>query len=115
MYLKTHTSYFSNESNDDDDNNLEIVASTLFKHMLQLICNGHAITDVITDDSNDSNAVDLVEKRIGTAIYPSASMMNHSCEPSIITRCEILSPNSNPFLPFLNLYFYFILAFPTII
>ncbi|KYN41167.1 SET and MYND domain-containing protein 4 [Trachymyrmex septentrionalis] len=67
-----------------DDNRLNEVQ----KHVLQLISNGHAITKikaVVNNTCYNKNKVFIQqEDRIATAIYPSASMMNHSCDPNII-------------------------------
>lgn len=65
----------------------------------QLICNGHAITKLgITESTQESltestppecrngEVVSQEQVRIATAIFPSASMMNHSCDPNIINR-----------------------------
>lgn len=51
------------------------------KHILQLICNGHAISRTEVNFKNGSYYTE--EKRIATGIYPSVSLMNHSCSPNI--------------------------------
>lgn len=53
---------------------------------MQLICNGHAITTMHLEESKNVTVFEKSETRTGTAIFPSVSMMNHSCEPSIINR-----------------------------
>lgn len=58
----------------------------LLKNMLQLICNGHAITKLNLTVSEVRNISTEYQCRIATAIYPSASMMNHSCNPNIVNR-----------------------------
>lgn len=60
------------------------VSSLLLRYILQLICNGHAITTSNTL-SNESDASMDQENIVATGIYPSASMMNHSCDPNIIS------------------------------
>lgn len=60
----------------------------MLKHMLQLVCNASAIYEVgPTKEASEEliNGVSETEqRRIATAIYPGASMMNHSCDPSVI-------------------------------
>ncbi|KAL0119343.1 hypothetical protein PUN28_007693 [Cardiocondyla obscurior] len=61
------------------------VSSLLLKHILQLICNGHSISKINTIADNNKNKLLIQQQdRVATAIYPSASMMNHSCDPNII-------------------------------
>lgn len=70
---------------------LMYTASLLLHHICQLICNGHAVTS-LTGDSGDCGVQSVTQTRIATAIYPTVSLMNHSCEPSIISRlCTALS------------------------
>lgn len=63
---------------------LAYVSALLLRHMLQLICNGHAITRLNLGESESENISSEYQSRVATAIYPSASMMNHSCDPNII-------------------------------
>ena len=101
----------------------EFVGALLLRHTCQLVSNAHAITAVLrmsdepsassastgpssgefssrracTRRSSDgaSSAVDLSEQvRIATAIYPTASLMNHACDPSIISRSATLLDQS---------------------
>ena len=79
------------------------VGSIILRHITQLICNASAIyevgpskrSDICSDmDYNITSGLEPVQEvgevisntqyRIATAIYPSASMMNHSCNPSVI-------------------------------
>lgn len=62
------------------------VGSLLLKHILQLVANGHAITKINTIKIPESRMRIQQQDRIASAIYPSASMMNHSCNPNIINR-----------------------------
>ncbi|RVE49605.1 hypothetical protein evm_005737 [Chilo suppressalis] len=65
-------------------------AGLLLRAMGQLVCNGHAALTLATFDDEDrpdegqSVTVSEREVRRATAIYPSAAMMNHSCDPNII-------------------------------
>ncbi|XP_054004754.1 SET and MYND domain-containing protein 4-like isoform X1 [Hylaeus anthracinus] len=58
------------------------VSSLLLRYILQLICNGHAIVTSNTLLNKNDSFMD--QDIVGTGIYPSASMMNHSCDPNII-------------------------------
>ncbi|XP_063982204.1 SET and MYND domain-containing protein 4-like [Diachasmimorpha longicaudata] len=62
----------------------KFLASLLLQHMLQLIANGHAITRLNLMNSAKGNIVDEQQQRIAVGIYPSVSMMNHSCDPTIM-------------------------------
>ncbi|XP_018306550.1 SET and MYND domain-containing protein 4 isoform X2 [Mycetomoellerius zeteki] len=104
MYLSKYTDFFKDvnlkeclvlkfykdfncDLTTEDDEQL-YVSSLLLRHILQLISNGHAITKikaVLNNTCYNKNKVfTQQEDRIATAIYPSASMMNHSCDPNIM-------------------------------
>lgn len=74
------------------------VAGLLFRHLGQLVCNGHAISDIEVEQPSDM--WDIYTKpgesilqnylyqcvssaRIFTAIFPKISILNHSCDPNI--------------------------------
>ncbi|KAL4717853.1 hypothetical protein ACJJTC_001002 [Scirpophaga incertulas] len=66
-------------------------ASVLLRAMGQLVCNGHAALTLTLCEDEDSrmenghaSTISEREVRRATAIYPSAAMMNHSCDPNII-------------------------------
>lgn len=60
------------------------VGSLLLRNMLQLIANGHAITRLDRTNSGKENVVEEQQQRVAVGIYPSVSMMNHSCDPMIL-------------------------------
>ncbi|XP_015109528.1 SET and MYND domain-containing protein 4 [Diachasma alloeum] len=62
----------------------KFLASLLLRHILQLIANGHAITQLNLMNTPKGNIVDEQQQRIAVGIYPSVSMMNHSCDPTIM-------------------------------
>ncbi|XP_037088056.1 SET and MYND domain-containing protein 4-like [Pollicipes pollicipes] len=81
-FLAEKTAFFGEDS---PPSQLDMcwTAAILLRHVLQLVCNAHAPTKLIPVPTEGSVA-QLSEERIATAIYPSASYMNHACDPSII-------------------------------
>ncbi|XP_047543980.1 SET and MYND domain-containing protein 4-like [Vanessa atalanta] len=62
-------------------------AAVILRSLGQLVCNGHATLSLSTvEEANGRNERTLTEREVrrATAIYPSAAMMNHSCDPNII-------------------------------
>ena len=61
-------------------------------HLLQLRCNSHFISVVMLESSEKAassghGAIETTaEKKLGSAIYPTASLMNHSCAPNAFFR-----------------------------
>jgi hypothetical protein len=70
---------------------LKLIASLMMRHLLQAICNAHAITKVAATDDESSSTVstattyDVEQIRYATAIYPRVSLLNHSCEPNVLS------------------------------
>ncbi|XP_060070783.1 SET and MYND domain-containing protein 4-like [Ylistrum balloti] len=67
----------------------QYVGGLLLRHIQQLVCNGHAITELQVTQATDLSLVETKSQvRVATAIYPTASLMNHSCDPSIIASFD---------------------------
>ena len=63
------------------------IGGLLLRHIQQLVCNAHAITEVKVTQAGEGTPVhETSQVRVATAIYPTASLMNHSCDPTIISR-----------------------------
>ncbi|CAG2220442.1 unnamed protein product [Mytilus edulis] len=61
------------------------IGGLLLRHIEQLVCNAHAITELQVTQTSDTSLVDSKsQERVATAIYPTTSLLNHSCDPSII-------------------------------
>jgi SET and MYND domain-containing protein len=96
LYLYHYTDYFKEKTHSlsldellhDRKSIVCLVGATILRHITQLVCNGHAITklDSMLPENENKEVVTERQVRIATAIYPSASMMNHSCDPNIINR-----------------------------
>ena len=65
-------------------------------HLLQLRCNTHSISAVRVEEGEANGTLGstgsgglvqrTAEVQLGSAIYPSASLMNHSCLPNALFR-----------------------------
>ncbi|XP_069701173.1 SET and MYND domain-containing protein 4-like isoform X2 [Periplaneta americana] len=94
LYLCYYTDYFKMEDPalspsqmlEEQKSVVCLVGGLILRHIAQLVCNAHAITklDRAQPDREDQQVVTESQVRVATAIYPTASMMNHSCDPSII-------------------------------
>lgn len=103
QYLELHTDFLDNVDLDakliqkfsDKDSGIPFdvgdknskklfLGSLLLRHMLQLIANGHAITRLNLINAEKENVVEEQQERVAVGIYPSVSMMNHSCDPTIL-------------------------------
>jgi len=100
LYLLHYTDYFKEEAVSlfpdellqDRKSIVCLVGAMILRHIAQLVCNGHAITklDRMLPENENKEVFTEQQVRIATAIYPSASMMNHSCDPNIINRSVAL-------------------------
>lgn len=77
MLLEQHTNFFDAAPRDSR----YLVGGLILKHICQMVSNAHAITELCALDEINER-----QERVATAIYPSASLMNHSCDPTVINR-----------------------------
>ena len=63
-----------------------IIGGHLLIHICQMVCNAHAITELCTIGDDNQSTVGERQERVAAAIYPSASLMNHNCNPTVINR-----------------------------
>lgn len=79
--MERHTSFFASATSDE----ISTIGGLILVHICQMVSNAHAVTELcLVDDHNEK------QERIATAIYPSASLMNHSCDPTVINRFELM-------------------------
>ncbi|XP_076047087.1 protein-lysine N-methyltransferase SMYD4-like [Oratosquilla oratoria] len=90
LVLLDRTEFFENTMGKDCKKpELLVVASAVMHHIAQLVSNAHAITQLLTSNNDGENKTDqITQTRIATAIYPTASLMNHSCAPTIINSFQ---------------------------
>ena len=55
----------------------------MLRHIVQLVSNAHAVTELAEDDEGGVEQV-----RLATGIYPTVSLMNHSCVPMIVNSFQ---------------------------
>ena len=96
--LKTKTEKVDHASGPSSE--LKTSLQQLFHHhLLQLRCNSHFVSVVMSDGSQEPAHVDskaaaapgegvetTTERKLGSVVYPTASLMNHSCIPNAIFR-----------------------------
>ncbi|TNN49910.1 SET and MYND domain-containing protein 4 [Liparis tanakae] len=61
---------------------LWLLGSAVLRHMLQLRCNAQAIVTLQDTGAANSPVQSSREIRIATAIFPTLSLLNHSCRPN---------------------------------
>ena len=61
------------------DDSLHYIGGLILRHIVQLVSNAHAVTEV---QHSEDDTVEQV--RLATAIYTSVSLLNHSCIPMIV-------------------------------
>ena len=64
--------------------NLKIVCAHLLKQIQMLPCNAHEVSEL---QLKGSNFKDSELKEIGSAVYATLSLLNHSCDPSVVRHC----------------------------
>ena len=57
----------------------------LLHHIQQMPCNIHAVTALISIKA-EGGVWSKEQRRIAAGIYPTASLMNHACDPDVIVR-----------------------------
>ncbi|XP_068187369.1 SET and MYND domain-containing protein 4 [Antennarius striatus] len=76
-----------NQSNQEGDitdwgSEMWLLGSAALRHIMQLGCNAQAITMLQNTGTRNSAVQSSREIRIATAIFPTLSLLNHSCSPN---------------------------------
>ncbi len=70
-----------------------------YHHLLQLRCNSHSVSDLLECghsgellhcDSGEGLIQSVRPVSFGSVLLPTASLVNHSCTPNAIFRCEMI-------------------------
>lgn len=75
----------------------DMIGCLLLHHLQQMSCNVHAITTIVTSSpiepnsrsrrlGSGQNVSTREQKRIASAVYPTASLLNHACDPDVLVR-----------------------------
>ncbi|XP_058448174.1 SET and MYND domain-containing protein 4 [Malaya genurostris] len=101
LYLSEFTDFFKTLGDKSDmmskDNWIVYAASVILRHIGQLVCNGHAISELRGVSASENNCLEqdsfniragflhryYESTRVFTGIFPQISMFNHSCDPNI--------------------------------
>jgi hypothetical protein len=85
LFLQKKTDFFQTHPELVPD----LVGNELLQHMTRLVCNGNAISTHMLSDYDSESIISIIDEsqpRIGTAIFPTSSLLNHSCDPNIFSR-----------------------------
>ena len=55
-------------------------------HLMQLRCNSYSVSSVALENASGTHVQKTSAVCLGSAIYPTASLINHSCYPNAILR-----------------------------
>ena len=77
------TSFFGNKSDGNMSSASEKfdVGGHILRHLQMLPCNAHEVSELAMKPKNMPESVTM---EIGSAIYPVLSLINHSCDPSVV-------------------------------
>ncbi|KAK7604157.1 hypothetical protein V9T40_004430 [Parthenolecanium corni] len=81
LYLEKYSDFFTSSVRKSIDG----VGFRLLKHMFQIVCNAFAAKKSCFKGKLDEDSLETCLETFSTGLYPSAAMMNHSCDPNIIT------------------------------
>ncbi|XP_032071636.1 SET and MYND domain-containing protein 4 isoform X2 [Thamnophis elegans] len=61
---------------------LEVLGEAMLRHVLQLQCNGQAVTTLRPSGPEDGLVAGSGQVRLATGFFPALSLLNHSCDPN---------------------------------
>lgn len=60
----------------------------LLKHFAQLPINAQSLSDIVVSSDHAESIEDIRNEKIGSALFPTASLLNHSCDPDVVILFE---------------------------
>ena len=69
----------------ENEISLVSISSLILRHLLQTICNAHAITELKDNGNSIDSTLDREQIRYATAIYPRVSLLNHACNSNVLS------------------------------
>ncbi|XP_036381098.1 SET and MYND domain-containing protein 4 [Megalops cyprinoides] len=72
---------------------LRMLGAAALRHMLQLRCNAQAVTMLKDEGAPDSAVQSVRQVRVATAIFPTLSLLNHSCSPNTSVTFSVAPVN----------------------
>lgn len=89
QYLCAYTEGQLSQGCTCDETHIDAGLRSLFlHHLLQLRVNSHSVTVVETEEVEEV-VQSSQEVQVGSAIFPTASLFNHSCWPNVIFRFTV--------------------------
>ncbi|XP_064489866.1 SET and MYND domain-containing protein 4-like [Ornithodoros turicata] len=87
LLLLDHVSFFDDQETSGLGGNLKsVIGGALLRHILQLVCNAYTVTSYESRPGvEDGTTATSQQVSIATAIYPNASLTNHSCNPNVVS------------------------------
>ncbi|XP_063150837.1 SET and MYND domain-containing protein 4 [Candoia aspera] len=61
---------------------LQVLGEAMLRHMLQLQCNAQAVTALHPSGPEDGLVAGSRQVRLATGLFPTLSLLNHSCDPN---------------------------------
>uniref|UniRef100_A0A8C6V6V3 Protein-lysine N-methyltransferase SMYD4 n=1 Tax=Naja naja TaxID=35670 RepID=A0A8C6V6V3_NAJNA len=82
----------SEEASEAAPTALEVLGEAMLRHVLQLQCNGQAVTTLRPSGPEDGLVAGSGQVRLATGFFPALSLLNHSCDPNTsvaFTGCTV--------------------------
>ncbi|CAG0893605.1 unnamed protein product [Darwinula stevensoni] len=87
LFLHEKTNFFTKDNKEKKPDimspDVVFVGGLLLQHIEQLISNANAIT-TLHESTTKGKLIEVSQEKIASALYPTSSLMNHSCDPCVL-------------------------------